>query len=75
MKRQLESIGLPDNNQNRSYIQEKIIESYNNTSSIVPLQNGTVRRDVLIMGSNGGILLQTFWRGSHLNTIIILGGK
>lgn len=73
MKKQLESIGLFDNNNNRSYIESEIVKSYQ-IDAPIPAKEGTFMRETILMGPNGGLLMQTLWNGDHLNTIYLIGG-
>ena len=92
MKNELEiKMGISDNNANRSFIKQKIKESYFNDASIAntepmsyiakelpgkPIVNLTgVTRETFIMGPDRGAVFQTLWDDNVLKNIIVRGGK
>jgi RHS repeat-associated protein len=70
MLQEMESVGLSDTPQTRVYVSQKIIEAFYNPAATSAIgRGGAVIKDVLIMGPNGGIKLQTIWQGAQLVTI------
>jgi hypothetical protein len=69
MLRRLENIGLPDNPANRQSLLQHFSETYNNSASVVRIQeNGRVVRESLLMGPNGAVKIETIWEGNKLIT-------
>jgi len=76
MLRQLESVGLHDTLATRQYLTEHLSSVVNNANNIVRTQaNGTVVRESLLMGPNGGMKFETVWDGTKLITGKLLGGN
>ena len=75
MQRQLARIGLHDTSSTRKLLGNHLIDVFNDPSSIARVQdNGRVVRESLLMGPNGGIKLETIWRGDQLITVNAFGG-
>ena len=73
MLRQLNRIGIFDNEAGRSYITGKITEAYYSAQPIL-LEGGRALKEILVMGPNGGVKIETIWEGAKLITVKILGG-
>ena len=73
MLRQLNRIGIFDNDAGRNYVSSKITEAYYNAEPILQ-NNGRVLREILVMGPQGGVKLETIWEGTKLITAKIIGG-
>lgn len=74
MLKELNRIGISDNESGRTYVAQKIIEAYHNAKPIIQ-EGGRCVREILIMGPNGGAKLETIWEGVKLITVKIIGGK
>ena len=74
MLKELNRIGISDNESGRTYVAQKIIEAYHNAKPIIR-EGGRCVREILIMGPNGGAKLETIWEGVKLITVKIIGGK
>lgn len=92
MKNELaKKMGIYDTPDNRSFIKDKLIESYYDPNSIVsvepmsyvakklpgkPVVNWTgTTRKIFIMGLERGAVFQTLWDDNVLKNIIVKGGK
>ncbi|MCT4687739.1 hypothetical protein [Vallitalea sp.] len=92
MKNELANkMGIYDTPDNRSFIMDKLTESYYDQNSIVsvepmsyvakelpgkPVVNWTgTTRETFIMGPERGAVFQTLWDGNVLKNIIVKGGK
>ena len=74
MLKEINRIGISDNESGRTYVAQKIIEAYHNAKPIIQ-EGGRCVREILIMGPNGGAKLETIWEGVKLITVKIIGGK
>ena len=72
MLRQLNRIGIFDNTTGREYISQKITEAYYCAQPILQ-NNGRYIREILVMGPNGGVKMNTIWEGAKLITVEIFG--
>jgi RHS repeat-associated protein len=71
---QLNKIGLYDSVKTRQYLTNHfndVLNQNNNISKV--MSNGTVIRESLLMGPNGGIMVKTTWEGNILRTVIFKG--
>lgn len=76
MKRQLNSVGIFDNETGRKLVLEKLTKTFNNTSSILKTQdNGRIVRKSLLKGPNGVLKVESIWDGEKLITVKLYGGK
>lgn len=92
MKNELEiKMEITDNYDNRSYIMQKLKESYYDNNSIANIEQMSyiakeipgkpkvywtgVTRETFIMGPDRGAVFQTLWDDNVLKNIIIKGGK
>ncbi|MFA9464179.1 MAG: RHS repeat-associated core domain-containing protein [Velocimicrobium sp.] len=76
MERQLKSIGIFDNASGRNLVLDNLTEAYNNSSSILKVQeNGRVVRESLLSGPNGLVKVESIWEGAKLITVTLFGGK
>jgi len=76
MKRQLNSVGIFDNETDRKLVLEKLTNTFNNTSSILKTQdNGRIVRESLLKGPNGVLKVESIWDGEKLITVKLYGGK
>jgi hypothetical protein len=73
MLRQLNRIGIFDNEKGRNYLWQTLWQQYYNNSGVVQ-SNGRVVRDMLLNGPNGSVKLETIWEGAKLITMEIFGG-
>ena len=70
--KQLEKIGIMDNPDSREYVYKKILEAYYYAQPIIQ-ENGRILKEILIMGPNGALKMQTIWDGAKLVTVFLLG--
>ncbi len=67
MLRELEKIGLSDTPATRQYLAQFLSKTYANPASIASIQkNGNVVRKSLLMGPQGGTMLETYWDSNRL---------
>lgn len=74
MLRQLESIGIFDNQSGNAYLREHLIQAYK-TAKAIKQSNGRVLRESLLMGPNGGLKVESILEKNKLITIMLKGGK
>ncbi|MCP3660258.1 MAG: hypothetical protein GY830_08115, partial [Bacteroidetes bacterium] len=74
MLRQLESVGIFDNTAGRSLLENHIKSVFSGTKGIIQ-SNGRYLRESLLMGTNGGLKVESIWEGNKLITIKLFGGK
>jgi len=76
MLRQLESRGLFDSPATREYLTEHLNQVLNDPTSIVKVMaDGSTVRQSFLMGPNGGLMLETVWKGNQLKTAMIYGSN
>jgi hypothetical protein len=88
MQAELTKIGIHDNLENRAFIEEHLNRVLNDPSSIVrtelrsytkpgmPLTEYTSTvRESFLMGSGGGVKLETVWNDNHLLTLFVRRAK
>jgi len=76
MERQLNSIGIFNNESGRKLVQENLINTFNDASSVAKTQeNGRIVRESLLAGPNGMIKMESVWEGVKLITVQLFGGK
>ncbi|MCC5945592.1 MAG: hypothetical protein JJT94_11710 [Bernardetiaceae bacterium] len=73
MQRQLNSIGIFDNEIGRSYLNSHLGKVLNNSKNILSSKDGFITRESLLMGLNGGLKMQSVWKGQDLITIKLMG--
>ncbi|MBM6660935.1 RHS repeat-associated core domain-containing protein [Marseilla massiliensis] len=73
MLRNLNRIGIQDNSAGRALLKSHLCQVFNNTEGI-PLTNGRVLRESLLMGPRGGVKVESIWEGDKLITIMLKGG-
>jgi len=73
MERQLNSIGIFDNAAGNSYLRSHLGQVLNNSKSILSSEGGFVTRESLLMGPNGGLQMQSVWKGQDLISIVLKG--
>lgn len=73
MQRQLNRIGIFDNAAGRSYLNGHLGKVLNNSKSILSSEGGFITRESLLMGPNGGLKMQSVWKGRDLITIKLMG--
>lgn len=73
MLRQLNRIGIFDNDAGRNYVASKIAEAYYYATPTLQ-NNGRVLREILVMGPQGGVKLETIWEDTKLITAKLIGG-
>jgi len=74
MERQLNSIGIFDNENGRLYINEVLNNTVNNPNNIVGTQeNGRIVRETLLAGPDGFLKMETIWDGDRLITFNLFG--
>lgn len=62
MLRMLESVGIFDTDENRSYLLSYLENIFDNTNNIIKIQSdGRVIKDSFLMGKTGGLRMQTVW--------------
>ena len=61
-----------DNPDSREYVYKKILEAYYYAQPIIQ-ENGRILKEILIMGPNGALKMQTIWDGAKLVTVFLLG--
>ncbi len=61
-----------DNPESREYVYKKILEAYCYAQPIIQ-ENGRILKEILIMGPNGALKMQTIWDGAELVTVFLLG--
>jgi RHS repeat-associated protein len=70
MLQDMERAGLSDSPATREYVVEKLTEALNNPAAQQAVQAGGRKViDVLLMGPNGGVKLETIWEGTKLITL------
>lgn len=75
MLAQLQRIGIFDTAANRAFLQTYFNNVLRNSKNIITTQaNGTVVRDSLLMGPNGGLKVVSFWQENRLISFILYGG-
>ncbi len=72
MLRQLESIGIYDNQAGRSYLTEYLKNVFSTAESVFQ-SNGRVLKESFLMGPNGGLKMKSIWDGNNLITIELFG--
>lgn len=72
MLRQLQSIGIFDNNAGRSFVKNHLEDVYAGANGILQ-SNGRYLRESLLMGPNGGLKVESIWEGSKLITVKLFG--
>ena len=72
MLNQLNRIGIFNNAAGRDLITRKITEAYYHAQPILQ-NNGRHIREIMVMGPNGGVKMQTIWEGAKLITIELFG--
>jgi hypothetical protein len=76
MLRQMESIGLTDNPDNRRYMERFFQNVLNDPTNVAEIQpNGRIVRESLLMGPRGGLKVVSVWEGDRLITVVLIGGK
>ena len=60
MLRNLNRIGIQDNSAGRALLKSHLCQVFNNTEGI-PLTNGRVLRESLLMGPRGGVKVESIW--------------
>jgi RHS repeat-associated protein len=76
MLRQLNRIGIFDNNSGRNYVMNAFIQAFKDPNTIAKIQeNGRTVREFLLMGPNGGVKVQSIWEGAKLITFELFGGR
>ncbi|WP_438422230.1 hypothetical protein [Aquimarina macrocephali] len=73
MQRQLSSIGVFDNASGRTYLSGHLGKVLNTPGSILSSEGGFITRESLLMGPNGGLMMQSIWKEEDLITIILKG--
>lgn len=73
MQRQLNSIGIFDNKAGRSYLNGELGKALNSSNNILKKDGAYTIRESLLMGPNGGLLMESRWQGNKLITIILRG--
>lgn len=74
MQRQLNKIGIFDNAEGRSIVQEHLETAFKNTTNGVVQKNGRMLKESLLTGPNGAVKVQSVWEGNKLITVEIFGG-
>ena len=76
MEKQLNSIGIFDNEAGREIVEDNLSEALNKPTSILKVQdNDRIVRESLLSGPNGAVKIESIWEGAKLITIQIFGGK
>lgn len=74
MLRQMQRIGLQDNEFTRAYIETLLSDVLNNPHSIRTIQkNGRAVREMLVSGPLGTLKAETVWEGNSLITVNLIG--
>lgn len=73
MQRQLNSIGIFDNKVGRSYLKGELGKTLNSSNNILKRDGVYTIRESLLMGPDGGLLMESRWQANKLNTIILRG--
>ena len=73
MLRQLNRIGIFDNDFGRAYLTEKINFAFHNFQHVLQ-GNGRTLVEFVLMGPNGGVKMQTVWEAERLITVFVIGG-
>ena len=74
MQRQLNRIGIYDNDKGRQYIQEQLTKSFMDKENGHVQDNGRILKETLIIGPHGVVKAQSVWEGNRLITVEIFGG-
>lgn len=72
MNRQLNSIGIFDNAEGRSLLNGHLGSVLNKSEGVLS-EGGFVTRESLLMGPNGGLKMESVWKGQDLITIKLMG--
>ena len=91
MQAALAKIGIFDTPSGREYLSKHLSDVLNNPTNISKTENRSyvakdipgspvvnytaTTRESLLMGPNGGVLVESVWDGDRLITVIIKGGK
>lgn len=74
MLRQLNSIGIFDNDTGRKLLKNHLVKVLNNSKNVLAVQtNGRLVRESLLKGPNGLLKVQSIWEGDRLITVILFG--
>lgn len=75
MDKQLQKVGIADTPANREMIRRKVIEAYNDPSSISKVDGKWTTREMFVMGPRGGLKIDTIWVKNDLISFVVRGGK
>lgn len=75
MDKQLQRVGISDTPANREMIRRKVIETYNDPSSISKIDGKWTTREMFVMGPRGGVKIDTVWIKNELISFVVKGGK
>ncbi|MFA9560387.1 pre-toxin TG domain-containing protein [Evansella sp. AB-rgal1] len=76
MERQLNSIGIFNNDKGRKLVLGNLTDSFNDASSILKTQdNGRIVRESLLSGPNGLLKVESVWDKEKLITVKLFGGR
>ena len=73
MQRQLNKIGIFDNDSSRAYLCRHLAETLNNPNNITLSKGGCITKESLLMGPNGGLKMESVWIGADLISIKLMG--
>lgn len=72
MERQLNAIGIFDNEGGRNYLKAHLSEVFNDITNILSKESGFVTKESVLMGPSGGLKMQSVWNGDELITIKLM---
>jgi len=74
MMRQLNKIGIFNNAAGKSHLVKHLNRVFLNTKNVLSNEGGFVTKESILMGPNGGLKMQSVWKGRDLITIKLMGG-
>lgn len=71
MENKLNKIGIFDNAKGRTFMENELQKTFNNTTNGILQENGRIMKESLLTGPNGVAKMQSVWDGDRLITVEI----